>query len=282
MFRRMLFIILAAASIAHADYLGSWAIDDYVPIPASVHRFSTGLAYLPTTLTYSIYEDGNATGIDEDVDMTVGSPFDAKTGLYLARRQLTAVAGFEAGKNYSVRVYVAVDSVTANAWHTFQILADTANATVTTNLDTKISDANAVADRDTAAVLSYVTDSNAVLDRDVAAVLTLATDSNAVLDRDVAAVSTLVTDGNTATALDIAGNLTYITDSNTVIDATVELILADTDELQADWTNGGRLDLILDDTNSNISRGGVGRYASLDSFMRPGPWLKPKRFKEPF
>jgi hypothetical protein len=121
MLKRILLIVLLAASIAHADYLGRWAIDDYLPIPAAIHRFSTGLAYLPTTLTYSIYEDGNTTGLDEDVDMVPASPFDGKTGLYLVRRQLTTAAGFEAGKNYTVRVYVDVDSVTANQWHTFQI-----------------------------------------------------------------------------------------------------------------------------------------------------------------
>jgi hypothetical protein len=31
-----------------------------------------------------------------------------------------------------------------------------------------------------------------------------------------------------------------------VVDANVDAALADTNELQTDWTNGGRLDLILD------------------------------------
>ena len=127
--------VLLAASIAHADYLGSWAIDDYVPIPVATHRFSTGNAYQPTTLTYSIYEDGSTTGIDEDVDMTPASPFDSKTGLYLARRQLTAAAGFEAGKNYTIRIYAVVDSVTANIWHTFQIEAETKDSSYDTNAE---------------------------------------------------------------------------------------------------------------------------------------------------
>ena len=103
------------------SYLGTFHINDYVSIPAETHRFSTGAAYAPTVLTYSIYEEGNTTGIDEDVDMVVASPFDSITGCYLARRQLTAAAGFEVGKNYLVVVKATVDSVSAIAMHTFQV-----------------------------------------------------------------------------------------------------------------------------------------------------------------
>ncbi|MCP3686546.1 MAG: hypothetical protein GY861_28240, partial [bacterium] len=37
-----------------------------------------------------------------------------------------------------------------------------------------------------------------------------------------------------------------------IVDANVDFILEDTNELQVDWTNGGRLDLILDSTNSIV------------------------------
>jgi len=106
------------------SYLGSWKIDDYLPIPVTTHRFSSGAAYAPTALTYSIYEDATMTGLDEDVDMTPASPFDSVTGFYLARRQLTAAAGFEKGKNYTVLIKATVDSVAAIAAHTFQIEAE--------------------------------------------------------------------------------------------------------------------------------------------------------------
>lgn len=105
-------------------YLGSWKIDDYLPIPVTTHKFSTGAAFAPTSLTYSIYEDATATGLDEDVDMTPASPFDGVVGFYLARRQLTAAAGFEKGKNYTVLVKATVDGVAAIAAHTFQIEAE--------------------------------------------------------------------------------------------------------------------------------------------------------------
>jgi len=122
----MLFVVCVIGgfiSSAFADYLGSWKIGDYVPIPVSTHRFTTGGVYAPTILTYSIYEDANAVGLDESVDMVVASPFDSVVGFYLARRQLTAAAGFEAGKNYTVLVKATVDSVSAIVSHTFQINA---------------------------------------------------------------------------------------------------------------------------------------------------------------
>jgi len=112
-------------------YLGSFAINDYVGIPADCHRFSTGAAYAPSALTYSIYEDAGTTGLDEDVDMTPASPFDSIVGHYWARRQLTAAAGFEAGKNYHVVVKATVDSVAAITTHTFQVQAKV-NAVTTT------------------------------------------------------------------------------------------------------------------------------------------------------
>jgi hypothetical protein len=104
-------------------YLGIYDIDDYLPIPVETHRFSSGAAYAPTVLTYSIYEEGGTTGIDEDVDMTPASPFDGVVGFYYARRQLTAAAGFERGKTYVVLIKATVDSVSAIVSYVFQIRA---------------------------------------------------------------------------------------------------------------------------------------------------------------
>lgn len=104
-------------------YLGSFDIDDYVGIPAATHNPSTGNAYAPTVLTYSIYEEGGTTGIDENVNMVPGSPFDSIVGCYWIRRQLTTAAGFEAGKNYLVVIKATVKNVSAIQQHTFQIAA---------------------------------------------------------------------------------------------------------------------------------------------------------------
>lgn len=102
-------------------FLGIYGIDEYVPIPSVTHRFSSGAAYAPTAITYSIYEEGKTPGLDEDVDMTPASPFDSVTGFYYARRQLTAAAGFENNKTYVVLVKATVDSVAAIESHVFQI-----------------------------------------------------------------------------------------------------------------------------------------------------------------
>ena len=109
-------------------FLGIYDIDEYVAIHAPAHRFSSGAAYAPTSLTYSIYEEGGATGLDEGVNMTPASPFDAITGCYLSRRQLTADAGFERNKTYVVVVKATVDSVSAIDMHIFQIRAKAAIA----------------------------------------------------------------------------------------------------------------------------------------------------------
>lgn len=57
-------------------------------------------------------------------------------------------------------------------------------------------------------------------------------------------------DGKMDTAIiDIASNLvalTSITNAIVIVDANVDLILADSNELQTDWKNGGRLDLLID------------------------------------
>lgn len=74
-------------------FLGIFNIDEYVPIPAPSHQFSSGGVLQPSSLTYSIYGRGSTTGIDENVDMTPASPWDSITGCYLAWRQLTAAAG---------------------------------------------------------------------------------------------------------------------------------------------------------------------------------------------
>lgn len=108
-------------SCAHGDDLGTYRIDEYLNIPASTTRFSTGAAYQPTAMTYSIYVDGSTTGIVEDVNMVPASPFDGVTGAYLARPQLTTAGGYAANKHYVVMVKATVDGVSAVAMHTFRI-----------------------------------------------------------------------------------------------------------------------------------------------------------------
>jgi len=106
------------------SYLGSWKIDDQLCILATCHRFTSGAAYAPTVITYTIYEDDNTSHLVENVDMVPAAPFDGIVGLYLSKIQLTTVMGFEKGKNYLVVIKATVDGVGAIATHTFQIEAE--------------------------------------------------------------------------------------------------------------------------------------------------------------
>jgi hypothetical protein len=111
-------VLLSASAAAQADYLGSWAINDYLVIKANTHRLSSGAAYSASSITYRIYEDDTSTEIVSDTAMT---EFDSETGFYLNKVQLLAATGFEAGKCYTVLVKATVDGVSGTKSDTFQI-----------------------------------------------------------------------------------------------------------------------------------------------------------------
>ncbi len=114
-------------SIANADYLGSWNIDDYITITATTHKFSTGAAFAATGApTCWIYEDVTEGQIVAE-NMAV---HDSITGLYIERVQLTSGANFHVGKHYTVLIQATVDSVAAITTHNFQILASTNAQTI--------------------------------------------------------------------------------------------------------------------------------------------------------
>jgi hypothetical protein len=108
------------------SYLGEYLIDEYVTLTAATHRFSSGAAYAPTSITYRIYEDSTNVEIVTDTAMT---NFDGETGLYLDRVQLTAAAGFEDGKHYTALIKATVDSVAAIAVVTWRVRTNPANVT---------------------------------------------------------------------------------------------------------------------------------------------------------
>ena len=106
-------------------YLGEYEIDEYIDIVAATHRFSSGAAYAPSSITYRVYEDGGTTEIISDTAMT---NFDSVTGFYYDRVQLTAAAGFEVGKSYVVLIQATVDSVAAIDWRSFRVKFPAVNA----------------------------------------------------------------------------------------------------------------------------------------------------------
>lgn len=107
--------------------LGSWAIDDYLVIPVATHDPETGVLKQPGTLSYSIYHAPNSTGVisttglDENVSITPGSPFDGRTGLYAVTRKLTAAAGFVSGDQYVLTVQGTVSAIPFIMTGTFQV-----------------------------------------------------------------------------------------------------------------------------------------------------------------
>jgi len=116
-------------------YLGTWKIDDYLQIPATTHKFSTGESFDASSITYRIYEDGEGgSQEDEIISDTNMTQFDSETGFYLNREQLTENSGFETGKCYTIFIKVTVDEISDIMVHTFQIETDGVNL-LSTGLD---------------------------------------------------------------------------------------------------------------------------------------------------
>lgn len=106
-------------------YLGKWKIDDYLQIPATTHKFSTGGAFNASSITYRIYEDGEGgSQEDEIISDTNMTQFDSEDGFYLNREQLTSASGFEPNKCYTILIKATVDGISAIMIHTFQIEPD--------------------------------------------------------------------------------------------------------------------------------------------------------------
>lgn len=78
--------------------------------------------------------------------------------------------------------------------------------------------------------------------------------------------------GLTAANLDVAVSTRLATAGYTAPDnASITAILADTNELQTDWVNGGRLDLILDARASQVSVDDLPTNAELATALDPLP-----------
>ena len=103
-------------------YLGEYEIDEYIDLVATTHRFSTGANFAPSAIAYRVYESGSNVEIIADTVMT---NFDAVTGFYYDRIQLTSVLGFEDGKSYVVLIQATIDGVTSIDWRSFRIKLDT-------------------------------------------------------------------------------------------------------------------------------------------------------------
>jgi hypothetical protein len=102
--------------------LGDFAINDVIDIFTPViHAPATGIRTNPTVLTYSIYEDGNAVPLADDVDLIAGGVYDSKVGLYKVSVTASAANGYESGKKYLVLFEWTVTAISQASTHTFTI-----------------------------------------------------------------------------------------------------------------------------------------------------------------
>jgi hypothetical protein len=149
----------------------------------------------------------------------------------------------------------------------------TAVGLATANLDTQLADVPTVAEFNARTLVAASYFDPAV---DVVAHVTLVDTTTTNTDMVAAAPTT----GEIKTAIEAAGShlaliledtSTTIPGTITTIDGIVDAILLDTAELQSDWVNGGRLDLILDgraspaDVNTQVLD-----VLQTDTFAEPG------------
>lgn len=188
-------------------FLGRWEIDDLLTFPVNTHSPSTGAATDADSVpTYRVYEDETATAI---LTGSMAKLDDANTvGFYSEQITLSAANGFEVGKSYTIYISAVVGGVTGTLAKTFQVELAPATAAAVAALN-NLSAAQVNAEVDTA-LADYDAPTFAELDARTDAIDAALVTIAAFLDTEVAA------------------------------------ILADTNELQVDWVNGGRLDLLID------------------------------------
>jgi hypothetical protein len=104
-------------------YYGSWAIDNFVTFSCNTHNTSTGAsADADAEPSYRVYEDETATPVATGTLSLLDS--DNTTGFYSERLQLTAAAGFEKSKSYTIYISATVNSIAGTTSHSFQIEAE--------------------------------------------------------------------------------------------------------------------------------------------------------------
>ena len=234
-------------------YLGSWKVDDYVTFCCNTHDPDTGVATDADAVpAYRVYKDETATPILTGTMTLLDS--GNTTGFYSERIQLTAASGFEKGKCYTVYIAATVDSDSGTTHHSFQIEAEVDANTISASLNdpTAAAIADAVWDETSTGHVSagkagqqIWTDVDAILaDTDeVQADLADGGRLDLLIDTICAVTAAVIADAvwdETSTGHVSAGK------AGQQIWTDVDAILADTDEVQADLADGGRLDLLID------------------------------------
>ena len=235
-------LLAIGATAIMADHYGQmWEINDYLTFTCQTHDAGTGVvtdaAVVPD---YNVYEDETGTAI---VASSMTKLDDAgSTGFYSERIQLTTALGYELGKCYTIHIEYTVDSNAMAQTHNFR-LTDIAGS----------SDFQTAA---AAALTSYDPPTQAQVDANFAALNDLSTSDNIGINwGDITNPTSEV--ALTGTTLDLISDAVdgivsqTFADSNwTTANTNINDIETDSNELQTDWANGGRLDLILDAVGS--------------------------------
>lgn len=179
----------------------------------TTRAFATGIpTVLAGTPVVSAYEDDSTIQITAGI--TLGVDHDSVAGLNLLTIVATGANGYEAGKSYDMVITTGtvggVSAVGEVVWH-FTLSAEAA-----------------------AVDLANGTDGLGAIKTDTAAILV---DTSTTLQAELDAIQAAVI--TNAAGVDIAADII-------AVKAETALIVADTNELQTDWTNAGRLDAILD------------------------------------
>lgn len=209
-------------------YLGDFADNSRVDFAFTTNaadggRESTSASLEEGDITiYSTDGDGTWTAMTLDAStITISENPGSQVGVYLISVDMNNDADFTTGKDY-VAVFYPDETVDSQSIAAVLAQWSCENRSDTTGILT-----------DTEAILSdseaVLTDSEAVL-ADTEAAVPVLTDTEAILSD---------------TEQGITERSTLLTDTEAVL-ADSEAVLTDTNELQGDWTDGGRLDLILD------------------------------------
>lgn len=243
-------------------YYGDFAEDDTVLLP--FNTFDSNDPSESVTITnladadIKVHKDGGTTPIATD-GATIAINYASITGNHLVTIDTSAHADYAIGSEYAVRIEgTTVDGATINAWIGAFSIERAGGALAIAKLIQTAVITNAAGD-DVAADIIAIKAETALIVADT---------GELQVDNIPGTLTAIITDlddikgtgfvKDTHSLVDIEGYVDILDDAfsgNLKIGQDVAAIFLDTNELQIDWTNGGRLDLLLDAIPTTAMRG---------------------------
>ena len=230
---------------------------DTIYMRFTTRAFATGI---PGTLggipIVSAYENDSVTQITAGI--TLGVDHDSVAGLNLLTIVATGANGYESGKDYDLVITtgtVGGVSVVGEVVGSFTI-ERSASAVDLANGTDGLSALKALIDTIDTVVDGIQTDLSNGTDG-LGALKALLDTIDDFIDTEIAAITAAVI--TNAAGADIAADII-------ALKAETVLIVGDTNELQGDWVNGGRLDLLLDAIPTTAMRGTDGALTDKAGF----------------